>query len=116
MRHAVGNVLEELYRSRGAELIPSFACLILAMLLLTPVLLATFASFTVSSAVILQVHGGWCVALVLLVLSVALLLFAGFRPDEASFSCRQIGKIRSSLHALIGRLRKKPRESAAGNR
>lgn len=116
VRHAVGNVLEELYRSRGAELIPSFVCLILAMLLLTPFLLATFASLTVSSAVILQVHGGWCVALVLSVLSVTLLLFAGFRPDEASFSCRQIGKIRSSLHALIGRPCKKPRESASGNR
>lgn len=77
---------------------------------------AVFGLLTMSSAAFFQIEGGWCVIVALSALSVALLLFAGFRPSEVSFSCRQINKLRSSLHALFGRLRKKPRESASGNR
>lgn len=116
VRDAVGNVLEELYRPLDADLMPSFVCLMLVLLLFALFQVVGFGLLTMSSVTFFQIEGGWCVIVVLLVLSVVLLLFAGFRPDETSFSCRQIGKIRSSLHALIGRLRKKPRESASGNR
>ena len=115
-RDAVGNVLEELYRPLDANLIPSFVCLMPALLLVTSFSVTVFGSLTMSSAAFSQIEGGWCVIVALSVLSVALLLFAGFRPSEVSFSCRQIDKLRSSLHAPFGRLRKKPRESAFGNR
>ena len=116
VRNAVNNAFEELYRPRDAGLMLSLACLMLALLLFLPVLLVSFSSLTMSSAAFFQIEGGWCVIVVLSALSVALLLFAGFRPSEVSFSCRQIDKLRSSLHVLFGRLRKKPRESASGNR
>lgn len=116
VRDAVGNVLEELYRPLDASPMPSFVCLMLAMLLIASFSVAVFGSLTMSSAAFFQIEGGWCVIVALSALSVALLLFAGFRPSEVSFSCRQINKLRSSLHALFGRLRKKPRESASGNR
>ena len=116
VRGAVGNVLEELYRPLDADLMPSFVCLMLVLLLFALFQVVGFGLLTMSSVAFFQIEGGWCVIVVLSVLSAVPLLCAGFRPDEASFSCRQIGKIRSSLHALIGRLCKKPRESVSGNR
>lgn len=115
-RDAVGNVLEELYRPLDANLIPSLVCLMPALLLVASFSVAVFGSLTMSSAAFFQIEGGQYVVAVLLALSATFLLFAGFRPSEVSFSCRQINKLRSSLHALFGRLCKKPRESESGNR
>lgn len=103
VRNAVNNAFEELYRPRDAGLVLSLACLMLALLLLLPVLLVSFSSLTVSSAAFFQLDGGWCVVVVLLALSVVLLLFAGFRPDEAHSPRRRTGKVQGFGCALHGR-------------
>lgn len=116
VRDAVGSVLEELYRPLGADFMPTFVCLMLVLLLFALFHVVGFGLLTMSSAAFFQIEGGQYVVAVLLALSATFLLFAGFRPSEVSFSCRQINKLRSSLHALFGRLCKKPRESESGNR
>ena len=65
MRDAVGNVLEELYRPLDANLIPSFVCLMPALLLVASFSVAVFGSLTMSSAAFFQIEGGWCVIVAL---------------------------------------------------